>query len=232
MNKMVEQQATEQSREIAERTAGALAKLAAEADNIFNAAHQDAGFEKRLSFVKGHYICDKTEVPMGSKFIAHCRAWTKQWIKFWDGKRVDQRTYQVRLGEKPADRNTLGDLDESKWQPGLDRKPRDPWVLQYMVPFQKLDVTEEIVIFTTSSFGGRRAVSDLCSVWGRKAAKLPDCGEPVIEISETMMPSKTFGDVRRPDFKIIGWNAGGESITEINLGTVSLQDEMQDEVPF
>ena len=169
-----------------------------EAENIVNEASTDAGFQKMLKFKKGDYWCDGEEVPLGTVYLAHCKAWTKTWVHFENRTVVERKVYRVARGEKAPERDQLPNNDESTWPPGPDgKKKQDPWVLQYLLPMENPE-TGDVQIFVAQSFGGRRAVSELCTQWGRRVVKNPKAGQPIIKIGKSMMPTKNFGDVPSP----------------------------------
>lgn len=170
--------------------------------NILAAAKEDAGFEKLLKFIDPDYTINKEVVPLGTEYFAHVTAWMKVWIKFVDGELVDRKLYRVAHGEKPPEREELDDTDK------IGEKD-DPWVLQHLVPFENMS-TGEVVIFTTKSFGGRRAVSDLCSAYARRALA-GQTGQPLIQLATGLMPSRKYGDVPCPKFKIVGWEGTAEA---------------------
>lgn len=209
-----------------------IAKISSEAANIAEAAMADAGFQKMLKFKKGVYICDGQEVPLGTKMIAHALAWTKTWIKFVNQQVVDRKIYRIAAGDRAVDRDQLGDLDTKAWSMGINGLPADPWVLQYLVPMEERE-TEEVMIFVTSSYGGHRAVADLCSQYARKVQKIPGTGQPLIRLAKTMMPTKNFGDVPRPLFEVINFESEREPMHEVPQTSISRsQDDMNDEIPF
>jgi hypothetical protein len=199
-----------------------------EIENIHAAAREDAGFEKILKFKKGEYFTGEEAVPLGTKFVAHAVGWTKCWIKFVDGELADRKVYRVALGEKPPERDELDDLDESKW-PKLDGEPADPWTYQYMLPFENPS-SGDVVIFVTPSFGGRRAVAELCSAYTKRVRKVPQCGQPIIKLAKTTFTSAKFGKVLRPLFEIDGWDETGGDGVEIVPPT--LKADLNDEIPF
>jgi hypothetical protein len=160
------------------QTSMALTTHGTELENIAMAAQQDAGFEKILKFKKGEYFVAEEEIPLGSEYLAHVVGWTKCWIKFVDGEVAERKIYPVAKGARPPEREDLDDLDESKWEEGLDGKPADPWVYQYLLPLENRS-NGELVIFVTSSFGGRRAVADLCQLYTRRMQKM-GAGQPII----------------------------------------------------
>lgn len=210
-----------------------------EAANIANEAMSDAGFLKMIKFKKlgetAVYLCDGEEIELGSQRIAHCVGWTKQWVKFWDNKVAERRIYRVAKGERAPERDELPDYDEEsrkKWQIGLNNQPRDPWVLQYLLPLEDPE-TEEIAIFVTGSFGGRRAVADICSTYARKAQRVPEVGQPLVRLQKTMMPTRNFGNVARPEFVLIGYSDyTREPRRDVPVEALEQADDMNDEIPF
>jgi len=200
-----------------------------EADHIGAAAMEDAGFEKLLKFKKGAYECDNEVVPWGTEYIAHCVGWTKAWIKFVDQKVVDRKMYRVADGRKAPDREELDDNDQSKWPAGPNGQPSDPWVYQYLLPME--NKAGDLVVFVTSSIGGKRAVADLCKSYSRRTSRTGISEQPVIKLSGATMPTRMFGDVPRPSFEIIGWDSQKEGIRTVKAPD-TLKEEMDDEIPF
>lgn len=206
-----------------------------ETTNILNAAQQDAGFEQMMKFKKGVYECDGVEIKVGTKMTAHVIGWTKCWIKFKDQKVVERKIYRVAKGEFAPDRSDLDEKDEKLWAL-VDKRPQDPWSFQYLVPME--NENGDIRIFVTSSYGGRRAVGDLATAYGRRAQQEPNCGQPVVKLDVAQMPTKSFGTVARPQFTIIGWNDGGEGVRDFSTPSGPLSDEalkkadFNDEIPF
>jgi hypothetical protein len=204
-----------------------------EAENIVNEAREDAGFQKMLKFKKGDYWCDGEEIPLGTVYLAHCKAWTKTWVHFELSSVVERKVYRVALGERAPERDQLPDNDESKWPMGPNGKPQDPWVLQYLLPLEDQG-SGDVQIFVAQSFGGRRAISELCTAWGRRVTKNPKGGQPIIQIGKAMMPTKKWGDVPRPDFEVIGWDDTAVEHKAVDMAAVSLKqsNEFNDEIPF
>jgi hypothetical protein len=127
-------------------------------------------------------------------------------------------------------REDLDCRNEDDWPDGLDGNPADPWVLQYLLPLEN-PPSGEVVIFVASSFGGRRAISELCDAY-TKRAKRGHHGQPIIKLATTEMPTKKFGKVPRPLFEIDGWDQGGD--TEVIPPTdpgPTLREEMDDDLP-
>lgn len=206
------------------------AQRGTEAEKLLAASREDAGFEKLLKFRKGEFLIGEELVPLGTEYIAHVVGWTKCWIKFVDGEVADRKSYRVAYGEQPPEREDLGDLDRDEWPEGIDGGPTDPWVYQYLLPLESLS-TGEIVIFVTSSVGGRRAVADLTAVYARRVAKKGNGGQPVIKLGKTDMPTKRYGKVPRPHLEIVGWDDLPDDGSKAPP-TVNSEDEFADEIPF
>jgi hypothetical protein len=209
---------------------------ATEADNIISAVQEDE-FEKILKFNKGDFLIGKDElIPLGSEFLAHAAAWTKTWIKFVDGKVADRKLYRVARGEVPPEREELGDLDQSIWPAGLDGKPSDPWVYQYLLPLENME-SGEVLIFVTPSIGGQRAVREVCDKFAKRTKK-GEYGQPIIKLGTAEMPSKKYGKVPRPAFEIVGWDNAETNSHEISDAAIPVEkvvvkhDDMDDEIPF
>ena len=201
-----------------------------EIENILGAAQEDAGFEKILKFRKGEYFIGEELIPLGTGYIAHAIGWTKCWLKFVQDEVVERKIYRVALGERPPEREDLGDLEKDNWPEGIDGKPADPWCLQYLLPLEKAS-DGEVVIFTTSSFGGRRAVADLCAAYAKRRTKSGSCGQPIVKLAKADMPTKKFGRVPRPQFVIVGWDNPASDFDE-PPSVVPSDGEFDDSIPF
>jgi hypothetical protein len=216
--------------ELKDKTVNVPAIGGTEVENILGAAQEDAGFEKLLKFKKGEYFIGEELVPLGTEFIAHAIGWTKCWIKFGDDGVAERKTYRVALGEQPPEREDLGDLEKNNWPKGIDGNPADPWSLQYLLPLERIS-DGEVVIFTTSSLGGRRAVADLCAAYAKRITKNASCGQPIVKLAKTEMPTKKFGRVPRPQFEIVGWDEPSKDI-DVMSPPIASEGEFDDSIPF
>lgn len=202
-----------------------------EAQAIGDAANDDAGYEKLLKFKKGVYECDSEKVPLGTEYVAHCVGWTKAWIKFVNGTVPEggRKLFRVAEGKRIPDREELDDLDPRSWGPGPNGQPSDPWVFQYILPFE--NKAGDLVLFVTSSMGGKRAVADLCKSYSRRVDRTGVSENPIIKLAGATMPTRMFGDVPRPMFEIIGWDGTREGVRNV-IPPDTMRDEMSDEIPF
>lgn len=200
-----------------------------EADNIRAAIQEDAA-QQLLKFAKGTYSKKEEEVPVGTEFVAYCRMWVKAWIKFIDKKIVEKKLYKVALGERRPPREELDDTQKMNTE-------YDPWSDQYFLPMENL-ATGEVVIFVTSTYGGREAVRNLCDEY-QKRTRAGQFGQPIVQLAVGKWKSKKFGEQPCPTFEIVGWddkqadmNASEVSIAAALPVTAKPRDDMDDEIPF
>jgi hypothetical protein len=206
-----------------------------EAKNIGDEASNDTGFQQMIKFKKGDYWCGEDQIPLGTRYIAHAVGWTKSWVHFENRTVVERRNFRVAKGEKAPEREDIPDRDEAHWPYGLDGKNKtDPWVLQYLLPLEDMN-SGDVSIFVGSSFGGRRAVSEVCAAYARRAGK-QKTGQPIIELQETTFSSRTYGEVRRPLLRIVGWDGAEGTASERPTPSISEADlkkaEFDDAIPF
>jgi len=206
-----------------------------EEDNIIEAARENAGFGPILTYVKGEYFLEKKMVDLGTQFKVYTKAWVQVWINF--GPPVQQFIYQIAKGQKPPEREKLGDLDKTKWATGLNNDPKDPWVKQFLLPFEFVD-TGDRVTFRTSSGGGKRTVADLCSLCAFRS-KRGDPSIPIIKLASTTFSGRQgVGKVQKPQFDIVGWDEDDGVYRAIDPeiidgdGRAAAQVPIDDEIPF
>src|SRR5215469_9824135 len=192
-----------------------------ELENLRAAAQEDAGFEKMLKFKKGDYSIADEPLALGTEYLAHTTAWTKSWIKFVDGEVAERKMFRVALGEQPPEREDLNDL-ELIGQKDSDGMSADPWLFQYLLPLEDV-ASGEVVVFCTSSFGGRRAIADLCSTYAKRTRKT-GCGQPIVRLGTAEMPTKKFGKVPRPLFEIVRWDQGDAEVIPLAVSEDDFRD--------
>ena len=136
--------------------------------------------------------------------------------------------YSVVNGEHPVARNDLDEIEKANTDD-------DPWSIHYYIPLENME-TGEVVVFTTSSIGGRGAVSDLCESYANRRLK-GNVGQPIIKLAVGELPSKKHGPKPAPKFEIVGWDDGENEVYEMSsaaipVKTVKAADDMDDEIPF
>src|SRR5262249_24572648 len=139
-----------------------------------------------------------TRVEEGTTLIALYT--TAAWVKWSDGKPV---AYKIRQsGKRLPERSEVGDDDARDWEAGSDGKPKDPWQNTRFVHLVD-PITDEEYTFSTSTWGGRGAVTDLADQIQRERYARPGV-VPVVELRAAPMLTR-FGRKSRPLFKIVDW---------------------------
>jgi hypothetical protein len=178
-----------------------------------------------LKFADWRWTAGKEATPIedGTKLVAMATA--AMWVRWEDSKPVE---YIVR---QPGRR--LPEREE-----GFDDEPKDPWQntrLVYLVDPH----TAEAFTFSTTTWGGRGAVSDLGDQIARMRTAYPDA-VPIVELRAAKMPTKR-GPKSKPVFKVVGWKSasGGEQpapverqITAKQANEEVYRREMDDEIPW
>jgi hypothetical protein len=188
-----------------------------------------------LKFSDWHWTAGKeaTEIETGTRLVALATA--AMWVRWQDGKPVEYRVRQS--GRRLPDREELGYDDDEEWEEGPSGERQDPWRntrLVYLVDPQ----TAEAFTFSTSSWGGRGAVTDLGDQISRMRSVRPDA-VPIVELQAVEMPTK-YGRKSKPAFKIVGWkSAAGDKSAPVERQITARQakreideSEMDDSIPF
>jgi type II secretory pathway pseudopilin PulG len=149
------------------------------------------------------------------------------WQKWENGKPAE---HILREPDKQLpERDELGDTDATAWETGPGGAPKDPWSNTRLVYLLDPE-TAELFTFSTSSWGGRSAVSELGDQIMRMRCGKPDA-VPLVELCASPMVTK-FGRKSKPHLKVINWrNTGAESVEEISDRTES-ERALDDFLPF
>ena len=191
-------------------------------DNPWLEAAAEAGseFGKILKFVKGEWQVGEDTVAEGTEFIAYIDELARAWIKFEDQSVTDRRIVKIAMGHPPA-RKELGDTDASDWEVGEDGKPRDPWVMQWLLPMSLVSAESDLTVFATSSKGGIGAIGTLCQVYGRS----PRNGLlPIVALKCASYKHPQYGKVLKPDLPIVRWH--GTATTPAAPAAAPFDDEI------
>jgi hypothetical protein len=133
----------------------------------------------------GTYVTtdDEQELPEGAEFILLADETQVGWLKFaGPGEPPEKHMGLLFDGFEMLPREDLGDLDQTKWELGLDNQPADPWLHQQNIVLQHVE-TRELFTFSTSSKTGRRAVGNLLRHFTRMQKTHPD-ELPVIRLGK------------------------------------------------
>ena len=162
---------------------------------------------RRIKFVKGAFVThdDDQEIPPDDEFIALCDQTLVGWLRFHGENEPPTQIMGLWFEDfvMPA-RETLGDMDETKWEIGLSGAPEDPWLHAHYVVVQHTR-TLELFTFVTTSPTGRRAVGTLLRHFRRMCATHP--GEmPVVQLRAGGFQHRDsrVGWVATPMFVVVG----------------------------
>ena len=160
-----------------------------------------------LKFSKGDWMSgqDNDDVAVGTQFVANMDEMLVGWIRWQDNKPTDHIMGKVSEGYQIMRRNELGDTDQSEWDVDDRGQPRDPWQLSNYLLMKGVS-DGELYTFTTGSKGGRDALGDLCKEYGKVLVQHAS-EYPVVAIGVRFYdhPNKSYGRIKTPEFKIVGW---------------------------
>jgi hypothetical protein len=161
-------------------------------------------------------------------FIALCDQTQIGWIKFKDDAPPDRVMGLLYDGFAMPPRESLGDLDQSKWPQGLSGLPDDPWKHQMNLVLQDVN-TGALFTFSTTSKTGRRAVGNLLRHNDRLQRTHPDM-YPVVRLKKGGFHHKDdrVGWVATPAFAVVG-RAPKDSAAKPDS---SPSGDLDDEIPF
>jgi hypothetical protein len=192
-----------------------------------------------LKFTKGRwhrgYSADEKPAD-GMTLIADLQGLMVGWRKW---QRVDtvmrivgSEVGYVADGYKAPSRNDLDDLDDSKWDRGLQGigTPKDPWSFGfYLALFDPKD--EEGYVYSAISNGGRRAVADLVKAFTRQRKKDPANCVPVVKLEAGFYKHREHGRIETPVLTIVDWRAS-DGVAAIPAPDGSDDADMGDTIPF
>jgi hypothetical protein len=176
---------------------------------------------------------DGEPVPEAAEFIALCEETFVGWIKFNRDKDSDAPPERVMGllydGFVMPPRLTLGDNDQTQWEPGLDGEPADPWLHQMCLVLQNIE-TRELYTFATTSLTGRRAVGNLLRHYDRmRRANIDEL--PVVRLKSggfNHRKDPRIGWVPVPVFAIVG-RAPRDNAAKPDTSVAS---DLNDQIPF
>ena len=184
-----------------------------------------------LKFVKGEFRfgVDDEVLPLETRLVPHMAELRDGFIKWQDGKPADETMVKIAEGKPFPQREDLGDQDKNAWETDPNGTPQDPWQHINTLPMKNPETGQEF-IFTTGSDGGIKAIGKLSSKYGRERHK--QAGKlPVIEIGSDSYHHNTYGNVKYPTFKIVGWQSEAELIAG-DANNAKADAGLDDQIPF
>ena len=174
-----------------------------------------------LKFNKGRYYKGDDEIAPGREYVAHVDQWMRGWVKFEDNKPTERKIGKAVDNFQVPERDELDDNNSTQWEKDGTGKPRDPWSRQSYLPLEDVE-SGEIVVFVSSSQGGRSAIAGLCG----KAAQNPQRGKPRVRLGIRSYKHREYGRIETPDFVIVGWT------DEAVAPPRSMAEELNDSIPL
>jgi hypothetical protein len=193
-----------------------------------------ANFGTFLKFAKGDWLLGEEgkKVPADARFIANLHEYYRGWVRWWDGKPTEHLIGRVVDRFRVPPREELGDLDESKWETEPNGARRDPYARTCYLAMRDLS-NDEIVCFTSSSDGGRKAVARLAERYDRLRYR-HKAKFPVVCLDSESYQHRTFGKILKPVLRIVDWTYWDDETAADPDSALQLQHaaEMDDSIPF
>jgi hypothetical protein len=144
-------------------------------------------------------------------FVAIMETAARGWVR-WQNKRiVDYKINLVSENLPMPHRDSLGDLDETRWEPGFDGAQRDPWQLEFSIVLVDVNAPHEEYIFKGGSRGAKIALQSLCKTYAAERY-LHEGQLPVVSLGINTRRDPQYGLIKEPAFKIERW-ASIEEVT-------------------
>jgi hypothetical protein len=157
-----------------------------------------------LKYTKGKWTAGNAEMN-GAELIARPDWTMRGWVRLWDGKATTRILGYVADRYVPPPRQCLGDHDRDEW--AIYCKGRDPWILQFYLPFYS-PVSGEQFIWSTNSNGGERAIGNLLTAYVERVSLAPEDGtvlpRVLLNSGGYNHPKEEFF-VATPEPDIVGW---------------------------
>jgi hypothetical protein len=180
-------------------------------DGKFVTADDDATIDDEVNFAA---LCDQTLIGF---------------LKFnGQGEPPDRHMGLLYDGWIMPPRESLGDVDKSKWEIGLSGQPQDPWQHHVYLVLQNVE-TQELFTYVTSSQTGRRAIGNLLRHYDR-VAKTDSSFYPLVrlKVGGFNHRDERVGWVPTPVLAVVG------RVPRVDVAKpeVTGSDEMNDALPF
>jgi hypothetical protein len=160
----------------------------------------------QLKYVKGKWTAGSSGAEMNGAELVSRPDWCMQgWTRFWLNKRTAFIAGYVTDRFVPPPRQLLGDHDEDEW--AIYCKGRDPWSLQFHLPFFDL-VSGQQFVWSTNTRGGEDAVGAILNAYVDHLTHAPtdEATLPRILLNFGGYNHPTEGFfVATPQLDIVGW---------------------------
>jgi hypothetical protein len=166
---------------------------------------------ERIGYSKGIYLASVSGKTLnGAEFTAVMPKLLRAWQNWRAKQLADERVRLDEVGGRMETRDELGDTDQSKWETDPRGEPKDPWT--YVLKLPLVDETGAKYIYTTGSYGGKKAILGLGGEYYVKRPLLP-----VVSLQSGTYKHAEYGLPHFPILKVIGW-ADPETFAPVSPG--------------
>jgi hypothetical protein len=167
----------------------------------------------------------KAELSPSTKYVARCDQCLTGWTKFnGSGQKPDQIMELWSENYELPPRQGLGDLDEDKWETGLDSKPRDPWLITLQLVLQEISDATGLFTFTVNNPTGRMCVGTLLRHYTRlRKANAEEDTFPVVQLRTSSYEHANGFQVFVPVLAVVGTTSRADPTK-----AASFSEEMND----
>ncbi len=157
-----------------------------------------------LKFAKGEFTfgLEGNIVEQDEQFAANMGSLSRGFICWGDGEPLGEEMAPVWEASKLR----RADLEDFSNEGG-------EWVEQASIEFTSLE-TDEVLVFKTSSHGGRKALGALAKAFSDRMKSGEDTVVPVVQMLSESYKHKAYGKVFVPSFEIVDWLApAGDTVS-------------------
>lgn len=165
-----------------------------------------------LRYVKGQWTIRETkdnEIKVGSTddFVVDVLSYAEGWER-WETKKRTHKIIGRRIdGFVAPPRHVLPEADKEEWPIGPKGRT-DPWQEVQQIVL-KDRANGQLLTWTNSSYGGRRALGDLLKTFAKDSRQHPGL-YPVVLLESYDRPTADYGKVPTPRLNVVDWQSFGE----------------------
>lgn len=168
---------------------------------------------------------DQIELPIGTEVVAIVDQGMRGFVRFDDGTPRHRLLPIWPTPDLHALRQQLGDLDPALWlERDAKNNPQDPWRPARQVPVILLK-TLDCLVYSTSSFGGVVAVSQLnraVQAARRDPTNMDALPIVALDAKSYTHPTKSFGKIFSPVLDVVDWTTHAEVEAAMRRGAFKL----------
>jgi hypothetical protein len=202
-----------------------LAAFAQDDDTVMLAG--DPLYFKKGVWYRGQEAFD----PEGLHFLVNYLEAYTGWTRWSEKKPVEHRLVRCADYSRKEPREALGFTDRNQWGTNDRGAPQDPWQASDRIVLRTMDSAQDLLTFISGSVGGRNAIAKLLGKVARSVHATK--GQmPVVELEVGTYDHDDFGTVAFPVFKIVDWDFWDSSDRPAIAAKPSMNEVLEDELPF